>query len=170
MTEFCWRKVEDHPPIFLDVYKIDRSLWRIFRPHHYLSGDLHVAAQCYGGWIGDDLVAFTSCLHFPHPKTKTIVMGHRLVVLPDYQGFGIGGRLDDWLGQHLWDQGRRYRNVVSHPAMIAYYSKSPRWALVSKPTKAIHNGATKEKSMGRRGINPRRLGTYSFEYRPPVGS
>jgi len=166
-SPFTWRKIEDHPPIEIDVYRIDRRLWRIFKPHHYLSGDLHVASHCFGAWIGDDLVAFTSYLNFPHPHTRNIRMGHRLVVLPDYQGFGIGGRLDDWLGQHLYDQGLRYRNVVSHPAMIRYYSKSPRWALVRRPEKVVRNGATSEASLKARGLNRRRLSTYSFEYRPP---
>lgn len=167
---FEWREVGGHPPLLLDVYKIDRKLWRIFKPHHYLSGDLHVASHCFGAWIGDDLVAFTSYLNFPHPHTRNIRMGHRLVVLPDYQGFGIGGRLDDWLGQYLWEKDLRYRNVVSHPAMIAYYRRSPRWAMMTKPASGIRNGRTSEKSLAARGFNPRRLNTYSFEYRPPKGS
>ena len=74
-------------------------------------------------------------MQFPHPRVQDIKMGHRLVVLPDWQGLGIGGALDDWLGEWLHTRGYRYRNVVAHPAMIAHYSRSPRWRL-------CHSGIT----------------------------
>lgn len=127
---FDWRLPQRHPPIDLEVYAIDRSAWRVFAPFHYLSHDLASAAQCFGAFLPDgQCIAFTSYLHFPHPKTKTIKLGHRLVVLPDWQGLGIAGRLDDWLGEYLHERGFRYRNVVASPAMIAHYSRSPRWQL-----------------------------------------
>lgn len=129
VNEFQWRSLQCRPQLKLEVYPIDRAAWRVFKHHHYMSADLSSAAQCFGGFINGECVAFTSYLHFPHPKRKNIKMGHRLVVLPDYQGLGIGGRLDDWLGLHLYKQGFEYRNVVAHPAMIAYYTKSPRWKL-----------------------------------------
>ena len=36
---------------------------------------------------------FFSIWHSPHPKVKNIKKVHRLVILPDYQGIGIGGIL-----------------------------------------------------------------------------
>lgn len=161
---FVWRQVQPHPRIDLRVHPADRTLWPAFRRHHYLSGDLHAGARCFAGWIGEDLVAFTSYLHFPHPRTRTIKIGHRLVVLPDYQGLGIGGRLDDWLGQHLYELRYRYRNVISHPAMIRYYTASPRWRDTT-PRPRLSN-ISKNKAMRARMLDPRRLGTRSFEYTP----
>jgi GNAT superfamily N-acetyltransferase len=163
---FAWRSVLPHPSLRLDVHETDHSVWPLFARHHYLSADLHRGAKCFTGWIGDELVAFTSYLHFPHAKTRNIKMGHRLVVMPDYQGLGIGGRLDDWLGQWLYDQGYRYRNVVAHPAMIAYYSRSPRWATMAKVR--MPRPRTTNASLVARQIDPRRLSTQSFEYRPPA--
>ncbi|MFI6326594.1 GNAT family N-acetyltransferase [Nonomuraea sp. NPDC050556] len=164
---FTWRTVQPHPRLELCIAPVDRSAWHMFGRHHYLSGDIHPGAACFGGWINGRLVAFAAYLHFPHPKTKTIKMGHRLVVLPDFQGLGIGGRIDDWLGQHLYERGYRYRNVVSHPAMIAYYSGSPRWRSTTPPARRL---ATTSKRTGLREahLNPRRLSTRSFEYAPPI--
>jgi ABC-type ATPase involved in cell division/GNAT superfamily N-acetyltransferase len=168
---FTWRSVQPHPRVDLAVHRCHRAAWPVFARHHYLSGDLHSAAQCFGGWVGDTMVAFTAYRHLPHPHTRNIKMGHRLVVLPDWQGLGIGGRLDDWLGQWLWDQGMRYRNVVAHPAMIAYYARSPRWHATGETRAALHvgvgSGSAHTGRQAARHLDPRYLGTRSFEYRPP---
>lgn len=167
---FTWRSVQPHPSVELRVHPIHHSAWRVFARHHYLSGSLHTAAQCYGGFVGDECVGFTSYIHFPHAKTRNIKMGHRLVVLPDWQGLGVGGRLDDWLGQYLYEQGFRYRNTIAHPAMIAYYGRSPRWRDVSSNRNQLVT-TSRNKALRKRSLDPRYLGTRSYEYAPlPKGT
>ncbi len=169
-AEFTWRSVQPHPPVRLEVRKCSRALWRVFARHHYLSASLHPTAQCYAGYVNSRPVAFTSYINFPHPATRNIRMGHRLVVLPDWQGLGIAGRLDDWLGQYLYDRGFRYRNTVAHPAMIRIYATSPRWRETGQRKKGL---ATGKRETGLRGgmrerqLTPRTLGLRSFEYVPP---
>lgn len=176
--QFSWRSVQRHPPVELRIHKVDTSVWRMFARHHYLSAEINKSARCFGAFIGDDLVGFTSYLHFPHAFTKNVKIGHRLVVLPDYQGLGIGGRLDDWLGQYLWERGFKYHNSVAHPAMIRYYAASPRWRFVGdrKRSKGHHitpTGKTaplrigpKSNARGKAMLDPRRLNVYSFAYVP----
>lgn len=164
---FTWRSQRPHPPIRLEVYPLDHTAWRVFGRHHYLSATLHTAAQCFGGFVNGECVAFTSYLHFPHARTRNIKMGHRLVVLPDWQGLGIGGQLDDWLGQHLYERGFRYHNVVAHPAMIAYYSRSPRWSASSERRTQLSTSSA-DKSLRGRNLHARFLGTRSFVYVPPA--
>ena len=164
--EFSWRLVQPHPKISLEVRKCSRDIWPIFGRHHYLSASLSNAAQCYVATIDDRPVAFTSYLHFMHAKVRDIKMGHRLVVLPDYQGLGIASRLEDWLGMHLWQSGWRYRNVVAHPAMIALYSRSPRW--VSKGGGNMATGPRSKRAV--KNLDSRRLVVKSFEYTPPAGT
>jgi energy-coupling factor transporter ATP-binding protein EcfA2/GNAT superfamily N-acetyltransferase len=169
---FQWRELQRHPDIKLNIREADRSLWPIFRHHHYLSGDIHPAAKCFAAYIEGRPVAFAAVLHFPHPKTRNIKMGHRLVVLPDFQGLGIGGRLDDFLGNHLHSLGFRYRNCVAHPAMIAYYAKSPRWRLTNKVNllgKAnVKSGQKAAPSLAKQQARLRRLNIVSFEFCPPA--
>ena len=180
MTGFLWRPVEPHPPVEVCVHRIDRSLWQIFKRHHYLSAEINSSAQCFGGFIGCDLVAFMAYIHFPHPKVRNIKIGHRAVVLPDYQGLGISGRMSEWIGQSLYEQGYRYRRVVSHPAVAAYCSRSPRWREDRRSARRAPirlKGAdwnTDRSSERRRGetsvirfVDPRVLTTRSFEYVPP---
>lgn len=165
-NSFAWRQVQPHPALELRVHKVDRSVWPLFRRHHYLSADLHKASRCFGGFIGDDLVAFSAYMHFPHARAKNIKMDHRSVVLPDYQGLGISGRLSEWIGQDLYQQGCRYRRTVAHPAVISYCVRSPRWREVTAK-KRLNTGRKLEKDLKKRYSDPRRLLTRSFEYMPP---
>lgn len=165
-NDFQWRDLQRHPEIRLDIHPVDRSAWRMFGHHHYLSGSLHPTAQCVGAFYDGECVAFCSWVPFRHPRRKNIMMGHRLVVLPDYQGVGVAGRLLDWAGQYLYDRGYSLHGVSSHPAMIALYRRSPRWKLL----RTGHR-----RSVGRRStysrkttLGTRQLVTSAFEYLPPI--
>lgn len=164
---FAWRSVRPHPTLELHVHQVDRSVWPVFRRHHYLSGDLSSSARCYGGFIGGELVAFTAYVHFPHWGTRNLKMDHRSVVLPDYQGLGISGRMSEWVGQHLYEQGFRYRRVIAHPAVIAYCSRSPRWRETTSKDRDLRS-ISSNAAMRARFADPRRLLTRSFEYQPPA--
>jgi GNAT superfamily N-acetyltransferase len=161
---FTRRLVQPHPPLRLRVFEASPAWWPLFARHHYLSPHINRSAKCFVAAIDDRPVAFTSYNHFPHPHTKTIKMGHRLVVLPDYQGLGIAGRLDDWLGQWLADRGYRYRNVVAHPGMIRMYARSPRWR---ETTNRRGPRTTKKAQLAAQQLTTRRLAIRSFEYQPP---
>ena len=85
--------------IALRVYETDsKDLWRIFRSHHYLSGDFNKAAKFYLVYWDDVLVAIRLMLCMPSGTSKHSYRGHRLVVLPDYQNLGVGTKINEFLG------------------------------------------------------------------------
>jgi len=175
MTGFMWHRSTGHPFVPLCIHKIDRSLWPMFSRHHYLSADINSSAQCYGGFIGEDLVAFMAYIHFPHPKVRNIKRGHRTVVLPDFQGLGISGVMAETIGQMLHDQGFRYRRVIAHPAVISYCSRSPRWRETTNTSRKVPDRPTGdrwsvagERTPVKRIIDPRVLSMRSFEYVPVI--
>jgi energy-coupling factor transporter ATP-binding protein EcfA2/GNAT superfamily N-acetyltransferase len=161
---FTWRSVLPRPQLDLCVRPVGRDIWPVFRRHHYLSSNLGSAARCFAGYIDGEPVAFASYLHFPHPHTRNVKMAHRVVVLPDYQGLGISAALNDWVGQHLYEQGYRYHLTTAHPAMIAASRRSPRWRELATMT-VLKNTS---KTIPGRHAKPRYLSTRSFEYVPPA--
>lgn len=60
--------------------------------YHYLSHDLNPSAKCYGLFDDDKMIGFCAVTHFPHPNNAKLKHCHRLVILPDYQGIGLGTR------------------------------------------------------------------------------
>ncbi len=120
--------VRRRPRISIDVCRAPRSAWDTFRQHHYLSDRLHPAARCYVSWWGSVPVAFLATLQNMGHTGKRI--GHRVVVLPDYQGMGIGIRLAETVAQLESRQGSwSFRS--SHPALIRAMYGRPGWHCVS---------------------------------------
>lgn len=158
------RHLQRRPAVELEVRGVSREAWSVFGPHHYLSGDLHVAARCVGGFVGDECVAFNAYYRFPHPRAKNIMVNHRTVVLPDFQGLGIGEALSSFVGAQLAGQGDRYRTTLAHPALIAAYRKSARWREIDAANKPSRSA--KPKRLTKQHASSRKLATTTFEYVP----
>jgi len=131
-NSFQWRCLQ-RPPIALDITRCHSSAWRLFQAAHYLSATLNPSALCYvAEWAGVP-VGFTAVL--PVIGFKNAYRESRTVILPDFQGIGIGTHLSDTIAAHYHAQGKRYRSTTSHPAMIAHRNHSTHWSLCSV---AIH--------------------------------
>lgn len=126
------------PPIELRVYK-EKGKWDFFRKHHYLNHNLNKVADQYVGYIEDKPVVFCAVLHQPHSKSKNIKRCTRLVVVPDYQGLGIGGRMLDYVGGLYKDKGYRFTIVTSNPALNNSLKKNIKWKLKSIGRKSKHS-------------------------------
>ena len=105
--------------------RCDRRLWDWFRPHHYLSGTLARGATCYAAWWEDRPAAFCAVLgQIGHACRKRIT---RLVVLPQFQGLGLGLQLAEHVCSLESARGLAVSIATSHPAVIAACRRSPRW-------------------------------------------
>jgi hypothetical protein len=156
-----WRR----PPIQLEILRVHSSMWKIFRPHHYLSAKLHRSARCFlaAARLADDAApaqpaAFIAALPFPHPH-RPGWREHRCVCLPDYQGVGIGNALSEFVAQLFVSLGKPYFSTTSHPAMIQHRLKSTHWRMRRTPSLCgRHRGLD-----GHWRGSPNRL-TAGFEY------
>ncbi len=127
------------PQIQLDIYPADKELWGLFGKHHYLNNALNKAARCYVGvaHIDDEecLVCWAAILPMPSGTVKNAWREHRVVVLPDFQGLGLGVRFSDAIGQMFIDESKRYFSRTSHPKMGAYRGNSKLWRATSSNNK-----------------------------------
>jgi GNAT superfamily N-acetyltransferase len=114
----------------------------------------------------DECIAFNSFIKFPHAKVKNLMMAHRLVVHPDYQGLGIGGRFADWTGAYLRSKGYRYRFCIASPVMINMFANSKKWALVRGRVTGsnLKSGPKADPGRAKAQMKLRRMSTMSFEY------
>ena len=100
----------------------------MFARHHYLGGSLAPTARCFTALWNRKPVAF--CATLPLIGRHNHWRITRLVVLPDYQGVGIGMRVAEAIAELHHAEGRRMNITASHPAVIAHCRGSPRWRLV----------------------------------------
>ena len=117
------------PKITLRVQRCRQDVWRQFARHHYLSGSLSAGATCYlATWEGRP-VAFCAVVAMLGRKGHKRIS--RIVTLPDFQGLGIGMRLVECVCEHQRGRGFRMNITASHPAVIGYCGRSPRWRTIS---------------------------------------
>lgn len=128
------------PEVKITVRQVNNSAWHLFKGHHYLSADANKSAVFFCAFINDNPIALCAVLHFPHPKIKNMKKEHRLVVLPDYQGVGIGVKLSELVAKYYTDKGFVFSSVTSHPALINYRCKSKNWICTKKPCFASKQG------------------------------
>ena len=126
------RRLLRRPNIEVEVLPCGVEAWSMFRDHHYLSGDINPAAYCWiAVWNGRP-VGFSSVIALPSGTLKQAWRGHRTVVLPDFQGLGIGVRLSDTIAEMHIQEGKRFFSKTAHPRLGAYREDSPKWRSTSK--------------------------------------
>ncbi len=130
-------------PFSLHVHRCSYKFWSLFRDHHYLTPRIHKQAQCFLGLLDQAPAVFTAVLAFPHPTIKKAFREHRTVVLPDFQGMGIGTFFSDSIARLYVHTGRRYFSRTSHPRMGEYRQNSPLW----RPTSSNLRRQTTQKAI-----------------------
>ena len=89
----------------------------MFRQHHYLSGTLASHARCYTAVYQDKPIAFIAVVHI-HMRARYYRVT-RLVVLPDYQGIGVGKRLLNFIADLYTSQTKvPFYILTSNPQII----------------------------------------------------
>ena len=120
------------PKIELSVFRTTCDTWERFKKYHYMTNALNEAATCFVFTWNNKLVAFYSILPLPNGSYKNAYRGHRLVVLPDFQGFGIGSKVSEWVGGILLNDGKTLYCKTVNPALGIYRQNSPLWKQTGK--------------------------------------
>ncbi|AOF89270.1 GNAT family N-acetyltransferase [Sinorhizobium sp. RAC02] len=131
---FTGRYLRRRPEITLEIRKTGWEWWRYFEPHHYLRVPRAIAARCYVGFVDGEPVAHVAMSTRPGLKEARAC---RLVVMPDWQGAGIGLRFlnrvcASWRrGDNPYSRPMPTLVNTSHPGLANALRRHPLWAQVS---------------------------------------
>lgn len=153
------------PKFELEIWQTDWRYWAEFEPHHYLKMPKMIAAKCYVGTVDGQRVCHMA-ISTANKGGSAEARGCRLVVLPEWQGAGVGLRflnavcelqMTGGTGARL--EGRRVTTIfhTSHPGLCAALRRMPQWRQISAKlhgTNRKHSG----KTMATSGINKTRQG------------
>jgi ABC-type lipoprotein export system ATPase subunit/GNAT superfamily N-acetyltransferase len=157
---------KNRPELRFKIFKSNRSYWRMFARHHYLSGEHSNAAAVFIATINDHICGFCSVIHFPHPRIRNMKKIHRLVVLPDYQGISVGIRLLTEVAKIQIMEGFRIGITTSSPSLVFGLKKSNEWLCKSIGRKPVNNTMMTALKWT---VSTNRI-TVTFEYKPlPTG-
>lgn len=123
----CLRRT---PSIQVDLFQTNWKPWPLFEKHHYLKLNPMIAAINYVGLVEGEPVVHVGVSTFNHVKTARLC---RLVVLPEWQGAGVGMKFLEAVAQ-MWLEGEnRYRKRMtsvihtSHPGLCGALRRSKKW-------------------------------------------
>lgn len=94
-----------------------------------MNTELASACRCFGVYDEDNIIAFMGVLHQPHGGNPRIKRVSRLVVLPDYQGIGIGYRFLKIIAEVYHKQGFDFTIVTSAKNLVMRLHKSEHWKM-----------------------------------------
>ena len=121
-----WRR----PDIAIDVLATNWRPWPTFEPHHYLKLPLMVGAFNYVALHAGEPVAHLAVSTCTGLKTARMC---RLVVMPEWQGAGVGLRFMNFVAER-WLRGENHYSKpmttvfhTSHPGLTAALLRQPCW-------------------------------------------
>ena len=135
--------LRQRPQISLSVYRSTYDTWNIFKKHHYMTEEMNKSASCFVFSWEKQLVAFVGVLPQPSGYFDKAVRGTRTVVLPDFQGLGIGSRITDFIASIYKQAGYRYFTKTVNPKLGEYRNHSEKWKTTSKNGRIIRPSASK---------------------------
>lgn len=161
IRDCLWRR----PKIQLEVFRCRYETWNVFKQHHYLTHELNKAAKCYCVTWNDKPVAFIGILPFPHGSLKNAFRVSRLVVLPDFQGLGIGFKLLSYVSSLYVAEGMRMYIKTSNPGLGEKLVSTPNlWRETSVSQKEYNENEIKKAANGNMWGMKSSKKFYSSEY------
>ena len=99
-------------------------------------------------------------IHFPHAKIKNLKKCSRLVILPDYQGLGLGIKFLDEIAKMYASDNFEFGITTSAKNVIEKLKKSDNWVLI----RAGFSEGNK-RSKFKMNVEVRKVKTYSFIFK-----
>lgn len=123
--------LRQRPPLTLEIYKVHGTVFpRLFKKHYYLDLANPVAAEYFVGVIDGEPVCHLAVAPL---FTAGAYRATRLVVMPEWQGIGVGTRfLNAICEYHLQGFGRCGKKLpvffhTSHPQLCGALRHSRKW-------------------------------------------
>ena len=123
---------QSRPEIELSVSRVESNTWDLFKEHHYLTQECKKSFGYLLFSINNKPVGI--CVYKPQatgavPNAYALA---RTVVLPDYQGVGIGVSISNFTSSILVNMGKRVYTKTISPVLGEYRAKSPLFKPTSK--------------------------------------
>jgi len=124
------------PKITLTIQSTSRDYWQYFGKYHYLDTAISKSAHYYVLLLGNKPIGFHAAIHSTNRDIHSYWRGHRTVILPEFQGMGIGTAFSDAIAEIYVSRGLRYFSKTAHPSFGEHREKSPLWRATSMNKKS----------------------------------
>lgn len=158
VLEECDYLRQGRPQIQLSVSRVTSQTWNIFKSHHYMTSNVNKSCTFLLFEWNEKPIAIVAVIATPrnnNPNGKAI---SRVVVLPDYQGIGIGSKICNFIGGIYRNANCDLYIKTVNPALGEYFNKSTNWL----PT--AHNGKMRKDRNEKHYVNRLERQSYCHKY------
>lgn len=156
------------PPIELQIFRCRYETWNIFKKHHYLTEELSKSAKSFVILQNDKPICFMAILPMPSGTVQNAFRVSRLVVLPDYQGLGIGMKILTLFGAMYRQDEKTLYIKTSNPSLFKGMERHTNdWLLCTENNNVEQIKRTNERliEQGHSGLKLRKESvTKSYKY------
>lgn len=135
-----WRR----PKFELEIFQTNGAYWPLFEPHHYLKLPRMVAARYFVGFVGGEAVAHIAIS--PNLQSRGM-RAARFVVMPEWQGSGIGLRFLNAVSRLQFTETNEYYKrtdavfiATSHPGLTRALRKNKEWVQIGQMLGGVNKG------------------------------
>lgn len=125
--EKCDYLRQGRPDIELQVSRVESDTWDIFKKHHYLTEDVNKSCKFFLFTWHKKPIGIVALLNAPRKGMPNGFSISRVVVLPDYQGLGLGSKIVEFVSGIAKNEGGKVYIKTVNPALGEYFNKSDKW-------------------------------------------
>jgi len=118
---------QGRPQIELQVSRVEYGAWNFFKKHHYLTENANKSCKFFLFEWNNKPVGMVAVINQPRKGCTNGFAISRIVVLPDFQGLGLGVKLSEYSAAMFKYMGGKIYIKTVHPALGIYFNNSDDW-------------------------------------------
>jgi hypothetical protein len=159
--ERCDYRRQFRPQIKLQVSRVEAKTWDFFKKHHYLTEEVNKSCKFLLFEWNEKPIGIVAIINQPGPNERKYAMAlSRTVILPDFQGMGLGVKLSEFCAAIIRNEGGLCFTKTINPALGIYRNKSKLW----RPTANNGKSRTIKKDTDKSAKNRLERASYCHEY------
>lgn len=152
---------QSRPKIELQVSRVESGAWDLFKKHHYLTENANKSCKFLLFTWNKKPVGIVAMINQPRKGCPNGFAISRVVVLPDFQGLGLGVKLCEYSAAMFKDMGGKIYIKTVHPALGVYFNNSDKWRGTSMNGKIRHKSSKNSDSSAKNRLE---RASYCHEY------
>ena len=118
---------QGRPRITLQVSRVEVETWNFFKKHHYLTEEVNKSCKFLLFEWNNKPIGIVAVLNTPRKGIPNGMAISRIVILPDYQGLGLGSRISSFIGGVFVNNGNKLYIKTVNPALGEHFNNSKDW-------------------------------------------
>jgi energy-coupling factor transporter ATP-binding protein EcfA2 len=133
---------QGRPQITLQVSRVEAETWHFFKKHHYLTEDVNKSCKFLLFEWNDKPIGIVAIINQPRKGCSNGFAISRIVVMPDFQGMGLGVKLLEFCGGLIRNNNGLCFIKTVNPALGVYFNNNKQWRGTAMNNKIRHKSSS----------------------------